>query len=52
MTNNNSLDLMSPEELKQLTTGILSDIKELKQRIEGLESLVKQQNSNSSSNNK
>jgi hypothetical protein len=45
-------ELMSPEDLKQLTSDILSDIRELKQRINSLEDLVKQHNNNSNSNSK
>ena len=45
-------ELMSPEDLKQLTSDILSDIRELKQRINSLEGLVKQYNNNSNSNSK
>lgn len=45
-------ELMSPEDLKQLTTDILSDIRELKQRINSLEDLVKQHNNNSNSSSK
>lgn len=44
--------LMSPEDLKQLTSDILTDIRELKQRINRLEDLVKQHNNNSNSNSK
>lgn len=43
---------MTPEELKQLTSDILSDIRELKQRIHHLESLFEQYNNNSNLNSK
>lgn len=49
---NDTNELMSPEDLKQLTSGILTDIRELKQRINSLEDLVKQHNNNSNSNSK
>ena len=48
--NNNSL--MTPKELKQLTSDILSDIRELKQRINSLETLFEQHNNSSNSRNK
>ena len=44
--------LMTPEELKQLTSDILSDVREIKQRIYRLESLFEQYNNDSSAKRK
>ena len=49
---NNENNLMTPKELNQLTSDILLDIKELKQRINSLEALFKQHSNSSNSKNK